>query len=198
MKIRRRTFLASSASIALLGLAGRAAAGTGALASGPVQPLPLRDLALDPSPFLDAVNANTDYLLFLDADRLLHNFRRFAGLEPKGALYGGWEARGIAGHTLGHYLTALSLTAARGDRRARERAAYVLSELAACQEAHGDGYVGGTTVSVRRRHRQRAKGQFQGSSSSTLFTGWSAMRPSTSVSQACGSMPLSLAVSVRV
>jgi hypothetical protein len=36
--------------------------------------------------------------------------------------------------------------------------------------------------------------QFQGKSSSILLTGMSAMRASTSASQACGSMSLSLAV----
>jgi DUF1680 family protein len=86
---------------------------------------------------------NAKYLLGLDPDRLLHNARKYAGLQPKGELYGGWEAKGIAGHTLGHYLTALSQQyAATGDARFRERVAYVVRELAECQRAYGDGYVG--------------------------------------------------------
>ncbi len=87
---------------------------------------------------------NAAYLLSLDPDRLLHNFRLYAGLRPKAKVYGGWESAGLAGHTLGHYLTALSQQyAATGDRRFKERLDYIVSEVAACQSAYGDGYVGG-------------------------------------------------------
>lgn len=110
-------------------------------------PFPLGLVRLKPSIFLTAVEANRRYLLSLDADRLLHNFRSGAGLAAKGAPYGGWEARGIAGHSLGHYLSALSLMHAQtGDPRCRERAAYIVAELLAVQAKHGDGYAGGTTV----------------------------------------------------
>jgi uncharacterized protein len=108
---------------------------------------PLAAVRLKPSIFLDAVNANRAYLLSLEPDRFLHNFRVSAGLAPKAPRYGGWEDRGIAGHSLGHYLSACSLTHAQtGDADTRARAAYIVAELAACQRAHGDGYVGGTTV----------------------------------------------------
>ncbi|MCW4463277.1 glycoside hydrolase family 127 protein [Sphingomonas sp. BT-65] len=111
------------------------------------EPFPLRQVRLKPSVFRTAVEANQRYLLSLDPDRFLHNFRVGAGLPPKGAVYGGWEARGIAGHSLGHYLSALALTYAQtGDARFRDRATYVLAELRAVQARHGDGYAGGTTV----------------------------------------------------
>ena len=109
------------------------------------QALPFRvdQVRLLDSPFKAAMERNAKYLLELDADRLLHNTRKYAGLQPKGALYGGWEARGIAGHTLGHYLTALSQQyAATGDTRFRERIAYIIKEMAQCQRAYGDGYIG--------------------------------------------------------
>ncbi len=61
------------------------------------------------SPFKRASERNARYLLSLDPDRLLHNTRKYAGLAPKAELYGGWESQGIAGHTLGHYLSALAL-----------------------------------------------------------------------------------------
>ena len=65
------------------------------------------------------------------------------GLKPKGELYGGWESQGIAGHTLGHYLTALSQQyVASGDRRFRKRIDYIVAEMAEAQRAYGDGYVG--------------------------------------------------------
>lgn len=108
-----------------------------------VEPFPLRQVELLASPFKAAMERNAKYLLELDADRLLHNTRKYAGLQPKGALYGGWEARGIAGHTLGHYLTALSQQyAATGDGRFRDRIAYIVREMAECQKAYGDGYIG--------------------------------------------------------
>jgi hypothetical protein len=58
-------------------------------------------------------------------------------------------------------------------------------------------------VSLRRRSRSSDGGpagglQFQGRSSSMRFTGGSGSRASTSASQACGSTPLSLQVSIRV
>src|SRR4051794_24266469 len=74
-----------------------------------VSPFPLEAVRLKASPFLDAVNANLGYLHRLEPDRLLHNFRVHAGLKPKGDVYGGWEADTIAGHSLGHYLTAVAL-----------------------------------------------------------------------------------------
>lgn len=148
--LSRRRFLAGTSLLVLAGCGGH----NGATATFPVagiaqtrSPLPLNAVRLSPSVFADAVERNVDYLLFLSADRLLHNFRASAGLAPLGELYGGWEARGIAGHTLGHYLSACSLAYAQtGDVRLRDRAAYVVDQLAICQAAHGDGYVGGTTV----------------------------------------------------
>src|SRR5208283_4747467 len=106
-------------------------------------PFSLGEVRLLDSPFRQAMEKNADYLLSIEPDRLLHNTRRYAGLEPKGETYGGWEARGIAGHTLGHYLTALSQQyAATGDMRFRRRIDYIVSEMAECQKAYGDGYIG--------------------------------------------------------
>jgi DUF1680 family protein len=108
-----------------------------------VEAFALRQVQLLESPFKTAMERNAKYLLGLNPDRLLHNTRKYAGLQPKGALYGGWEARGIAGHTLGHYLTALSQQyAATGDERFGNRIAYIVKEMAECQRAYGDGYIG--------------------------------------------------------
>ncbi|MBU3079520.1 glycoside hydrolase family 127 protein [Sphingomonas sp. XMGL2] len=123
--------------------AARAVAGPALLPAHP-EPLPLADVRLLPSPFLDAVAANRRYLLSLEPDRLLHNFRTGAGLRPKGAAYGGWEGDTIAGHTLGHYLSALALLHAQtGDDEAKRRVDYIVAELAECQKARGNGYVAG-------------------------------------------------------
>jgi len=109
----------------------------------PVKTFGLGDVELLDSPFKQAMERNAEYLLSLDADRLLHNTRKYAGLKPKGELYGGWESQGIAGHTLGHYLTALSQQyASTHDRRFKQRLDYLISEMAEAQRAYGDGYVG--------------------------------------------------------
>ena len=125
------------------GLSPPGFAAAGVTDAEPVQPFSLADVELLDSPFRVARDHNAKYLLALDPDRLLHNTRKYAGLRPKAELYGGWEARGVAGHTLGHYLTALSQHyAATSDRRFIERIAYIVKEMAECQRAYGDGYVG--------------------------------------------------------
>jgi uncharacterized protein len=102
----------------------------------------LSDVRLLDGPFKKAMQLNSAYLLRLEPDRLLSWFRKEAGLKPKGEVYGGWEARGIAGHSLGHYLTACALTfASTGDERFRDRVDYIVNELELCQRENGDGYV---------------------------------------------------------
>lgn len=130
---------------ALLLLAGFALAG-GARAHAPARTeasaFDPADVRLLEGPFARAMRLDAEYLLRLEPDRLLSWFRREAGLPPKGEVYGGWESQGVAGHSLGHYLTACALMyAATGDARFRERVEYVVSELELCQKAHGDGYV---------------------------------------------------------
>lgn len=110
------------------------------------KPLPLSKIRLLDGPFLDALHANSGYLLKLDPMRLLHNFHKHAGLKPKGEVYGGWENDTIAGHTLGHYLTACALFHAQtGEMAFKERVDLIVTEIAACQAASGDGYVAGFT-----------------------------------------------------
>src|SRR5690242_5146948 len=52
----------------------------------------LADVDLGESPFLHAQRMTEAYLLKLQPDRMLHNFRVNAGLKPKAAVYGGWES----------------------------------------------------------------------------------------------------------
>ena len=107
-------------------------------------PFSVTDVRLLDGPFKQAMDADARYLLVIEPDRLLAEFRAHAGLVPKGAKYGGWESSGLAGHTLGHYLSACSMQyAATGDLRFRDRVNYIVGELAACQKARGaSGYIG--------------------------------------------------------
>jgi DUF1680 family protein len=108
----------------------------------------LRDVRLLDGPFLDAQRRDLAYLLLLEPDRLLHNFRVNAGLQPKAPVYGGWESEEpwvdirCQGHTLGHYLSATSLMyASTSDPRLKARVDYIVAELRACQQAAGTGLV---------------------------------------------------------
>ena len=104
----------------------------------------LRDVRLLESPFRHAEELNKAYLLEMSADRLLAPFHREAGLTPKAGSYTNWENSGLDGHIGGHYLSALSLMAAStGDREIESRLDYMLSELKRCQQANGNGYIGG-------------------------------------------------------
>ena len=107
------------------------------------EPFEIQQVRLLDGPFKEAMERDARYLMELEPDRLLHRFRSLAGLEPKGKLYGGWESQQISGHSLGHYLSALSMYYAESrDERFKERVAYIVSELAKAQEARGNGYVG--------------------------------------------------------
>lgn len=105
---------------------------------------PLSEVRLLDGPFLRAQELNRHYMLALSPDRLLAPFRIEAGLEPKAPKYPNWESSGLDGHTAGHYLTALAqMWASTGDAEMRQRLDYMIHELAECQKARTDGYVGG-------------------------------------------------------
>lgn len=106
------------------------------------QPFPLSDIRLTGGPWLDANKACATYLLEVEPDRLLSSFRVHSGLKAKGQIYGGWEDSGLAGHTLGHYLSACAQQYAEtGDKRYKERVDYIVDELVACQKSRPDGYI---------------------------------------------------------
>ncbi len=102
-----------------------------------------KDVELLDSDFKKAMLADAKYLLVIEPDRLLSQFRSHSGLKPKADKYGGWESLGLAGHTLGHYLSACALQyAATGDTKYRERVEYIVNELEECQRARKTGYIG--------------------------------------------------------
>ena len=159
MSLSRRHLLQTAASAAAwLAASARGIASRALIVEPSLSPFPLEAVRLHASPYLTAVESNRAYLLSLEPDRLLHNYRVNAGLEPKAPTYGGWESDTIAGHTLGHYLSALSLLHAQtGDNQAPNRVSYIVRELAACQAASHDGFVAGFT---RRRGAVIENGRF--------------------------------------
>jgi DUF1680 family protein len=106
----------------------------------------LGDVDLLDGPFLKARLRCQNYLLSLDPNRMLHTFRINAGLQPKAAIYGGWESAPTwtdlhcQGHTLGHYLSACSLMyGATRDARFKQRTDSIVAELRDCQAASKTG-----------------------------------------------------------
>ena len=112
------------------------------------RPIPLADVRLTGGPLKAAQDQNAKYLLSLEPDRMMAFLRKAAGLEAKAEGYGGWDGpdRQLTGHIAGHYLSGVSLMyAATGDPRFKERADYLVAELKAVQDKHGDGYIGAQT-----------------------------------------------------
>ncbi|THU34175.1 glycoside hydrolase family 127 protein [Niastella caeni] len=102
----------------------------------------LQDVQLLDGPFKTAMEADVRYLLLIKPDRLLADFREHAGLKAKGERYGGWENSGLAGHTLGHYLSACAMHyAVTRSKLFLDKVNYIVDELAKCQPKR-NGYVG--------------------------------------------------------
>ena len=115
------------------------------------QILALDEVRLESGPYREAMERNSAYLLSLDPNRFLHFFLVTAGLPPKADTYGGWETK--VGRMLGHYLSACSMyLRATNNQEFRQRQDYIVDELAACQRANGNGYVGGVPEANRIFH----------------------------------------------
>ena len=88
--------------------------------------------------FKNSQEIGIDVLFRLSADRLLAPVYEAMGKLPKAERYGGWEAKGISGHTLGHYMTALALCyETTENEKAKEIADYIVDELASLQQENG-------------------------------------------------------------
>jgi DUF1680 family protein len=87
--------------------------------------------------FMDNQTRTLNYLRFVDVDRLLYVFRANHRLSTNGAAAdGGWDAPTFPfrSHTQGHFLTAWAQAyAVLGDTTCRDRADYMVAELAKCQ-----------------------------------------------------------------
>ncbi|WP_163713714.1 glycoside hydrolase family 127 protein [Mangrovibacterium lignilyticum] len=123
---------------------------------------PLEDVKLLDGPFKKATELNVESLLNYEPDCLLAKFRTEAGLEPKAEHYHGWEDNTIAGHSLGHYLSAICMMyKTTGDEQFLKRVKYIVDELEECQKADGDGYIGAFPDGKRILEEEVAKGDIR-------------------------------------
>ena len=83
-----------------------------------------------------------NYLLNIDDDQMLYNFRRASGLDTRGAApMTGWDAENckLKGHTTGHYMSGLALAwGATGNPKFREKINYIVDGLEECQVAFAE------------------------------------------------------------
>lgn len=94
--------------------------------------------------FKESEQKGKEYLLYLDIDRLVAPCYEAAGTEARAPRYGGWESMEIAGHSIGHWLSAASLMYnVTGDLLLKEKLEYAIDELAHVQSLDPDGYVSG-------------------------------------------------------
>jgi DUF1680 family protein len=127
-----------------------------------VVPFKIEDVKLLDGPFKRATDLNIKSLLNYEPDRFLAKFRSEAGLKPKAENYHGWEDNTIAGHSLGHYLTAIVLMyQTTGDPEFLKRVNYIVDELYECQQADKDGYLGAFPDGKKILEEQVAKGDIR-------------------------------------
>ena len=109
-----------------------------------------KQVVLSDEELLRRAGENRRYLVSLDSDSLLLNYRLEAGrpTENYGALpenmHGGWESPAcqVRGHFLGHWLSAAALEYDRtGDRELLAKAMDIVDELEKCQTDNGGEWV---------------------------------------------------------
>lgn len=102
-------------------------------------PFELSEVELKDEIFIANRNRGQEFLLGIDDDRMLYNFREAASIDKKGAEpMLGWDAPEckLKGHTTGHYLSALAHAyRSSGDRKFKQKIDYMISELGKCQDA---------------------------------------------------------------
>lgn len=117
-----------------------------------------RNITLLSSVFSQSEKIGREYLDGVDIDRLLspifeahnmpapNNAKRYGGWERKSA--NNWEMSpetfSLAGHSLGHFLSALSECYAKsGDEKLKQKILYIVSQLESVQNNAKSGYIGG-------------------------------------------------------
>ncbi len=104
--------------------------------AGLARAFPLSAVQLRPSAFRANQARNTNYLMFLDPDRMLHTFRHNYGLPSRARPCGGWErpVSEVRGHCTGHLMSGLALTYANtGHQAAADKGHYLVDQLTRLQ-----------------------------------------------------------------
>lgn len=103
-----------------------------------MQVFPLDKVTVTDSYWKNALEKELDYLLSLEADKLLAGFYEASGKSGKAEKYLGWEDTEIKGHTLGHYMIAMAqgYLTTKSDE-ILEKLNYTVSELKRCQLRNG-------------------------------------------------------------
>lgn len=104
----------------------------------------MRNVKLLEGMFRRSQQKGKEYLLYLDIDRLVAPCYEAVGKTAKKERYGGWESMEIAGHSIGHWLSAAAtMYQVTADKILMDKIEYALSELAIVQSFDKDGYVSG-------------------------------------------------------
>ena len=128
----------------------------------PLSAFSLEQVKLLDGPFKHATDLNLQSLLRYQPDRLLSRFRTEAGLQPKAEPYDGWEGQSLAGHSLGHHLSACALMyQTSGEQQLFQRVTYIVAELAQIQQANGGGYLGAFSNGKRIFEEEIARGNIR-------------------------------------
>ncbi len=111
----------------------------------------------------NAIEKEVDYLISLDSDKLLANFYANADIQTRKTSYGGgWEDALIGGHTMGHYLSAVSQAYANASVSEEDKAElleiieYISGELQKCQDnaveaGAQEGFLWGASIPVGKQ-----------------------------------------------
>ena len=162
MKIVKKSICAVLAAVMLAGCAGPNLEGGEQMVSKNtiITDYSISDVKMTGDYAENAFEKEIEYLLSLDPEKLLSNFRKNAGIDTEGVEpYNGWENSLIGGHTMGHYLTALAQACVNGavsssnKSKLYERLTYIIDELAKCQVSSGFLW-GSNILDVQNREAQ--------------------------------------------
>jgi len=107
----------------------------------PLTQFTANEVTLREGEFAERQKWDKNFMLSLDVDRLLYFFldeNHREGLES----YGSWESYDLKGHTLGHYLTAMSMLFAQDkDPEVKRRIDRAVDGMEECQRRLGTGLI---------------------------------------------------------
>ena len=114
----------------------------------------LNEVNVTDSYYRGAQDLDVAFLKKFETDRVLVGFRENAGIKTKGAVrYNGWENGLLAGHCMGHYLSAAAQAVkVTGDVELDAKLSEIISGLKECQDAAGsyggseEGFLFGANV----------------------------------------------------